>query len=78
MVGTSCPYIEFLPKPGKARAVQIDIDPGPRVSTDDEFVQHGNKPLSYGFFANWDAFNDFGDNRRFRPENVGPYIRYRR
>jgi len=27
IVGTSFPYIEFYPKPGKARAVQIDIDP---------------------------------------------------
>lgn len=27
MVGTSFPYIEFLPKPGDARGVQIDIDP---------------------------------------------------
>ena len=27
MVGTSFPYIEFYPKPGKARAVQIDLDP---------------------------------------------------
>src|ERR1700680_3416827 len=27
MVGTSFPYAEFLPKEGKARAVQIDIDP---------------------------------------------------
>ena len=27
MVGTSFPYIEFYPKPGKARGVQIDIDP---------------------------------------------------
>jgi pyruvate dehydrogenase (quinone)/pyruvate oxidase len=27
MVGTSFPYIEFLPKPGKAHGVQIDIDP---------------------------------------------------
>ena len=26
LVGTSFPYIEFLPKPGQARAVQIDID----------------------------------------------------
>jgi pyruvate dehydrogenase (quinone)/pyruvate oxidase len=26
MVGTSFPYIEFLPRPGQARAVQIDID----------------------------------------------------
>jgi pyruvate dehydrogenase (quinone) len=27
MVGSSFPYIEFLPKPGKAKAVQIDLDP---------------------------------------------------
>ena len=27
MIGTSFPYIEFLPKPGQARAVQIDTDP---------------------------------------------------
>ncbi len=27
MVGTSFPYIEFLPKPGQARAAQIEVDP---------------------------------------------------
>jgi pyruvate dehydrogenase (quinone) len=27
IVGTSFPYIEFYPKPGQARAVQIDLDP---------------------------------------------------
>jgi len=27
MLGTSFPYIEFLPKPGQARGVQIEIDP---------------------------------------------------
>lgn len=27
MVGTSFPYIEFLPKPGQARGVQVDRDP---------------------------------------------------
>ena len=27
MVGTSFPYIDFFPKPGKARCVQIDVDP---------------------------------------------------
>lgn len=27
MVGTSFPYIEFMPKPDQARGVQIDIDP---------------------------------------------------
>lgn len=27
MAGTSFPYMEFLPKPGKAKSIQIDIDP---------------------------------------------------
>ncbi|MBV8208115.1 MAG: pyruvate oxidase [Acidobacteria bacterium] len=27
MVGSSFPYIEFMPKPGKARGIQIDLDP---------------------------------------------------
>jgi pyruvate dehydrogenase (quinone)/pyruvate oxidase len=27
MIGTAFPYIEFLPKPGQARAVQIELDP---------------------------------------------------
>lgn len=27
MVGTSFPYIEFLPKPGSVKCIQIDIDP---------------------------------------------------
>jgi len=27
IVGSSFPYLEFMPKPGQARAVQIDIDP---------------------------------------------------
>lgn len=27
MIGTSFPYTEFLPKPGNARGVQIDLDP---------------------------------------------------
>jgi pyruvate dehydrogenase (quinone) len=27
MVGTSFPYLEYLPKPGQARAVQIELDP---------------------------------------------------
>ncbi len=27
LVGSSFPYIEFLPKPGSARGVQIDVDP---------------------------------------------------
>ncbi len=27
MVGTSFPYMEFMPKPGQAKAVQIDVDP---------------------------------------------------
>ncbi|SPE55269.1 putative thiamine pyrophosphate-containing protein YdaP [Verrucomicrobia bacterium] len=28
MIGSSFPYMEFLPKPGQARGVQIDLDPG--------------------------------------------------
>jgi pyruvate dehydrogenase (quinone)/pyruvate oxidase len=27
MVGTSFPYIEFMPKPGQARGIQIELDP---------------------------------------------------
>jgi pyruvate dehydrogenase (quinone)/pyruvate oxidase len=27
MIGTSFPYVEFLPKPGEVKCVQIDIDP---------------------------------------------------
>jgi pyruvate dehydrogenase (quinone) len=27
LIGTSFPYIEFYPKPGKARAVQLELDP---------------------------------------------------
>jgi pyruvate dehydrogenase (quinone)/pyruvate oxidase len=27
MIGTSFPYIEFYPRPGQARAIQIDLDP---------------------------------------------------
>lgn len=27
MAGTSFPYIEFMPKPGQARAVQVELDP---------------------------------------------------
>ena len=37
MAGTSFPYVEFLPKPGQAKVIQIDIDPtriGLRADTD--------------------------------------------
>ncbi len=27
MIGTSFPYIDYLPKPGQARGIQIDIIP---------------------------------------------------
>jgi pyruvate dehydrogenase (quinone) len=27
MIGTSFPYVEFLPEPGSVKCVQIDIDP---------------------------------------------------
>jgi pyruvate dehydrogenase (quinone)/pyruvate oxidase len=48
MVGTSFPYIEFLPKPGQARAVQIDIDPlriGLRYPVDVGLVGDGRRAL---------------------------------
>jgi len=32
LAGTNFPYLEFLPKPGKARTVQIDLDPA-RIGT---------------------------------------------
>ncbi|MBV9506755.1 MAG: pyruvate oxidase [Acidobacteriia bacterium] len=37
MAGSSFPYMEFLPKPGKAKSIQIDIDPtriGLRIPAD--------------------------------------------
>ena len=27
MIGTSFPYMDFLPKPGQAKCVQIELDP---------------------------------------------------
>jgi pyruvate dehydrogenase (quinone) len=27
MIGTSFPYVEYLPKPGQARGIQVDIKP---------------------------------------------------
>jgi pyruvate dehydrogenase (quinone) len=32
LAGTNFPYVEFLPKPGRARVVQIDVDPA-RIGT---------------------------------------------
>src|SRR5581483_1396406 len=32
LAGTNFPYLEFLPKPDRARAIQIDIDPA-RIGT---------------------------------------------
>ena len=48
MIGTSFPYIEFLPKPGQARAVQIDIDAmriGLRYPVDVGLVGDGKRTL---------------------------------
>src|SRR5204863_5093286 len=48
MVGTSFPYIEFLPKPGQARAVQIELDPkrvGLRYSVEAGLVGDCRKTL---------------------------------
>src|SRR5437764_284951 len=48
MVGSSFPYIEFLPKPGKAKAIQIDLDPikiGLRYSVDIGLVGDSRRSL---------------------------------
>jgi pyruvate dehydrogenase (quinone)/pyruvate oxidase len=48
MVGTSFPYIEFLPKPGQARCVQIDLDPaaiGLRYDVDVPLVGDSRRTL---------------------------------
>ncbi|MDN5942863.1 MAG: thiamine pyrophosphate-dependent enzyme, partial [Nitrospira sp.] len=48
MVGTSFPYIEFLPKPGQARAVQVDIDAariGLRYPVEVGLVSDGRRTL---------------------------------
>ncbi len=48
MVGTSFPYSEWLPKPGQARAVQIDIDArmvGIRYPTDVDLVGDAGETL---------------------------------
>jgi pyruvate dehydrogenase (quinone) len=48
MVGTSFPYMEFLPKPGQARAVQIDIDAariGLRYPVEVGLVSDGRRTL---------------------------------
>ena len=49
MVGTSFPYMEFLPKPGNAKCVQIDIDAarmGLRHPVDVELVGDAKKTLA--------------------------------
>jgi pyruvate dehydrogenase (quinone) len=48
MVGTSFPYIEYLPKPGQARGIQIDIKPeriGLRYPVEVGLVGDSNKTL---------------------------------
>src|SRR5437588_1355535 len=48
IAGSSFPYIEFLPKPGKAKAVQIDLDPtriGLRYSVDVALVGDSRRCL---------------------------------
>lgn len=48
MIGSSFPYMEFLPKPGQARAVQLDVDPvriGLRYPIDVGLVGDSKKTL---------------------------------
>lgn len=49
MIGTSFPYIEYLPKPGQARGIQIDIKPeriGLRYPVEVGLVGDSNRILS--------------------------------
>lgn len=49
MIGTSFPYIEYLPKPGQARGIQIDIKPeriGLRYPVEVALVGDSNQTLS--------------------------------
>ena len=49
MIGTSFPYIEYLPKPGQARGIQIDLKPeriGLRYPVDVGLVGDSNRILS--------------------------------
>jgi pyruvate dehydrogenase (quinone) len=48
MVGTAFPYLEFLPRPGQARAVQIELDParvGLRYPVEVGLVGDGRRTL---------------------------------
>jgi pyruvate dehydrogenase (quinone) len=48
LIGTTFPYAEYLPKPGQARAVQIDIDPknmGMRYATEVNLVGDSGEVL---------------------------------
>jgi pyruvate dehydrogenase (quinone) len=48
MVGTSFPYLEFLPKPGQARGIQIELDPariGLRYPVEIGLVGDGRRTL---------------------------------
>jgi pyruvate dehydrogenase (quinone)/pyruvate oxidase len=49
MIGTSFPYIDYLPKPGQARGIQIDIKPeriGLRYPVEVGLVGDSNMALS--------------------------------
>jgi len=62
MVGSSFPYIEYLPKPGQARAIQIDVDPmriGLRYDIDIGLVGDSQRTL--------DALLPHVQRRRDRP-----------
>jgi len=50
MIGTSFPYMEFMPKPGQAKAVQIDVDPvriGLRYPVEVGLVGDSHRSLEY-------------------------------
>ena len=55
MVGTSFPYIEFLPQPGSIKCVQIDIDPQ-RIS-----LRH---PADVGLVGDAEEYNSCASSPR--------------
>lgn len=63
MVGTSFPYTEFLPPPGKSRAVQIDISPvriGLRYPVDIGLVGDSQRTLQALLpYLNWNSHREF-------------------
>lgn len=63
IAGTSFPYIEFLPHPGQARAIQIDLDPariGIRMPVDVGLIGDTGRTIKALLpFLQWNDHRDF-------------------